>query len=267
MNNNNKELLSGNVYTKISEYLSEIDKGIVDYYIGLAFLSKFKDFPDINIEEIAYLANTTKSSVTKFCRKIGYDSFLALRNDIWNYTEGTFFTQLNKQMFQSLEDYFTAYEEMDHDLMRRIIASLDQNLIQKVAKEISRNKNILFIAADYNKNLVSVFGELLFIHDIILTVVNRENDESDILKAAKNADIILTSCLSGRWVEKHQPLITALNKPFYIITMEYSHDDHIIGLLPDPVLPPGGSFYKTQRYLQTIFYLINYYILKERNQM
>ncbi|MBS5370500.1 MAG: MurR/RpiR family transcriptional regulator, partial [Coprobacillus cateniformis] len=44
-------------------------------------LDRLYEFPDITIEEIAYLANTTPSSVTKFCKRIGYNGFTNIKSD------------------------------------------------------------------------------------------------------------------------------------------------------------------------------------------
>lgn len=257
-------MYSGNVYTKITEYMSAIDKGNVDYYIGLAFLSRLQFFPEVYIEEIAMLANTTKSSVTKFCHKCGYDSFSDLRNDMRYYTKHSFLAGLNQQSFRSLEEYQNAVMRADQELIEAYTKSLDLEKVRKAGIAVSRAKSVLFLAGEYNKNIVSVFGEQLFIHDIILTVISRNNEESEILAAAKNADVIVMSCLSGKWLEERKQLTEQFTKPFYVFSLKTMESDHVIcpkyslsGLVTE-------SFYESQRFLQLIFFLLNYYILKDR---
>ncbi len=266
MNDQNK-MYTGNVYTRITEYMSSLDNGSVDYYIGLAFLSRLHYLPEVYIEEIAMLAKTTKSSVTKFCHKVGYDSFSDLRNDMRYYTKHSFIAVLNQFSFGSLEEYQRTIMEADQHLVESYISSLDLEKVKRAGRDISRGRSVLFLAGDYNKNIVSVFGEQLFIHDIILTVVNRNNDESEILAASKNADVIMMSCLSGKWLREREQLVKRFTKPFYVLSLQTMEEENVIC----PTYSLSGlvteSFYESQRFLQVIFFLLNYYILQERKDL
>ena len=264
MNNRNTPLSWG-VYTRVSEFISDIDKGSVDYYIGMVFLQKLQDFPDIYIEEIAWLANTTKSSVTKFCQKIGYASFAELKNDTSEYSEESFFSWFNTQSFSSLDEYTLAVNTADKIMMERTRYSLDEEMIREAASAIRKAHRVVFLADEYNKNIVSIFGEMLLSYEIILASVSRRNSEQESLNAVKRADVVMTSSLSGAWVDSRRDMIRQIReeKPFFIISKHETEFRETIWPVNSAAMRKLGSFYETQKFLQTIFLLLNYYILKE----
>ncbi|MDR0298057.1 MAG: MurR/RpiR family transcriptional regulator [Streptococcaceae bacterium] len=56
--------------------------GELDEQIALWFLSHLSDFGDLTIDEIAKLNFTSKSSISRFIRKIGYEGFAELKYEI-----------------------------------------------------------------------------------------------------------------------------------------------------------------------------------------
>lgn len=79
--------VASKVYIKLTEFLFRCIKADVNFNIAKVLIERIDDFPDIFIEEIAYSANTTPASVTKFCKKLGYPSFKEMRSDLIEYSE------------------------------------------------------------------------------------------------------------------------------------------------------------------------------------
>lgn len=61
-----------NAYIRLMIFLYTAEKSTVDFEIAMVLLKNYNRFPDILIEDIAKLANTTPASVTKFCHKLKY---------------------------------------------------------------------------------------------------------------------------------------------------------------------------------------------------
>lgn len=75
---------NGYVVEKLYEYLYRCTKGSANYAIVKVLLEKQKEFPNVKIEEIAYKADVTPSTVSKFCRQLGFSGFSEFRD---NYVE------------------------------------------------------------------------------------------------------------------------------------------------------------------------------------
>ena len=156
------------------------------------------------------------------------------------------------------------FAEVESNFTKMVTESLNHDLLEQAGRDISHSSKVLFLSADYNKNIVSFFGELLFFYNIILTVINRDNDDSVIMHSIKQNDVILTSCLSGNWILKKKDLIDTFGKPFYGISLEKNLTGSVIRPVRYENFNISGSFYGTQKYLQTVFILLNYYIHKDR---
>ena len=76
-----KDFKKSGLQVILSEYLFNIKKFDTNFIIAKVMLDRLSEFPDISIEKIAYLANTTPATVTKFCKKLGYDGFLGIKQD------------------------------------------------------------------------------------------------------------------------------------------------------------------------------------------
>ncbi len=244
-------------YTNIMEYLSKLEKDTVDYYIAKALLNKINLFPDIYIEEIATAANTTAPSVTKFCKKLGYSSFNDFKNDIYHYEKDTFFQELRNTTYNSPSQYIHNYLNFEQDITNQIINHVNLDMIHKLSKDISQSKQVVFLVADYNMNIVSIFSEILSLHNITFTTINRDLSNHAILQASIHADVILTSSISGEWIKQRKDLIPSLSKPFHFITLKKIDYPNTI-YLDNQSNIAFNSFYETQRYLTIIFLLIDY---------
>lgn len=73
------------VYIRLNEHLFKCKKYDLNFLITKVLIERIDEFPNIYIEEIAYAAQTTPASITKFCKKLGYTSFKEMRCDLDNY--------------------------------------------------------------------------------------------------------------------------------------------------------------------------------------
>jgi len=82
------------VHIRLVEYLFKNRKLDTNFSIARVMIIKVNEFPNVTIDEIAYLAHTTPGSVTKFCKKLGYKSFKELRTDRLNYRYANLFRDM-----------------------------------------------------------------------------------------------------------------------------------------------------------------------------
>ena len=69
------QVIKARFRNKLCEHMFRLKKRDADYAIACVLLDKLEVFPDVTIDEVAFLAHTSASSVTKFCKKLGYSGF------------------------------------------------------------------------------------------------------------------------------------------------------------------------------------------------
>lgn len=247
------------VYARLAEFLSHCDKNNVDYYIVKTLIKKMEDFPDITIEQISFLANTTPASVTKLCKKLGYPSFKEMRHDIHGFSNSSMFNTLNQQtQGEALNDYIHQFHLKEHDITAQIINSLNLDLIQDISLKLKKCQKVTILSADYNSNIIALFREVLAMNKILLFDINRKNDEALIQDIVQESDCVFLTSLTAQWVKKHEALLHTFNKEVYIIASTDISGFQTI--YPHKYSHLFESNYISQRYLQIVFILINYYL-------
>ena len=190
------------LYVKASEYLFHSSKATVFTRIATGIIEKIDEFPYVNIEELALYCATTPSSVTKFCRIIGYDSFAELRNNINHYNN-------TLPQFPTIDER----EILDH-----IYKYLPLDECAAMADVIASKKKILVITNDFTFNISNLFREALSNIERTVYLANRENDEL-ISWLFGVVDCVVVLTFTGDWMEK-QPWCSQipLNKSLLLIS-------------------------------------------------
>lgn len=191
------------VYLRLSEFLFSNYNYDVNYCIARVMLDKIHDFPDINIEEIAYLAKTTPSSVTKFCKKMNYSSFKELRTDSMSYNSTDIFSnfqQLTKEngIEKSLKFFLNDVNKKFFEMFK----IFETSQLERLAKKLDNSKSVAVFSGIHGFAATNLFFELLIPYKIPFLSINRKSDMNIINSILLNEDMIFIISLSGQWVDK-----------------------------------------------------------------
>lgn len=115
--------VSSKVFIRLSENLFRCKKHDLNFQITKTLIEHIDEFPDIYIEEIAYAAQTTPASITKFCKKLGYASFKEMRYDLDVYSDDLMMDQFGDS--QTEEDTVAAILQREHETNKYIFDSFD----------------------------------------------------------------------------------------------------------------------------------------------
>lgn len=204
------------VYIRLTEFLFKCVKRDVNYVIAKQLIERITDFPDIYIEEIAYLSNTTPASVTKFCKRIGYSSFKEMRTDIGVYTEELFLDNIH--MDSGVDGAITGFIEQDQLIQKKIFSLFDQTQCLRIAEKIKTMDKIAVLGNTYSFSGVNLFRELFSQQGYTVYEVNRRAAR-DILSASFNeAEAVFVISLTADWVEKNQEFLHSFHKPLFLLT-------------------------------------------------
>ena len=181
------------VYIKLSEYIFLCRKKNVDVNIALVLLDKIEQFPIINIEEVALQAHTSPSSITKFCKKLGYNRFSDLKKDHLPFTELTIKSPLPARI-----------QEMN--VLDIIYRHLPLDTCYLIAKLALQAKRMVLICNDYSFNNANILREGLSGRHRTVWLINRNSSHDLLEKFIHRSDMVLVICLTGAWYYEHQPL-------------------------------------------------------------
>ncbi|MBP1045605.1 MurR/RpiR family transcriptional regulator [Enterococcus sp. BWM-S5] len=254
-------LQASRVYIRLTEFLFKCVKQDVNYSIAKHLIDHIDDFPDIYIEEIAYLSNTTPASVTKFCKRIGYSSFKEMRTDIGTYTEELFLDKISNEA--DVGAAVAQFIDQDQLIQKKIFSLLDQEQCQRIANQIKPMQKIAVLGNTYSFSGVNLFRELLSQQGYTVYEVNRRA-ASDILTDSFNGvEAVFVISLTADWVEKNQQFLRTCNKPLFILTQSESLEpneffEEIIGFHQYDFLL--SSNYYSQKVIHSWIILLSIYL-------
>ncbi len=190
-------------YFKLVEYIFNSKKPDVNFSIARVMLRKISEFPDVTIEEIAYLAHTSPSSVTKFCRKLGYNSFRELRTDTQEYEYANLFQDMQniaeRRGLDAAVNYYIRENKKKQEEMYEIY---EHGQIRRIAQMLKNSRSGAVLSGLHGFAAANSFMEYASYYNIPVFEMNRDAADDMIQNILETEDIIFVISLSGRWVKE-----------------------------------------------------------------
>lgn len=256
---------------KLSEYLFNINKFDTNFIIAKVMLDRISEIPDISIDKIAYLANTTPSTVTKFCKKLGYDGYASIKAENQIPKLNTFLTNNDyKENCTSPLEFYSLYSDQIKIVYDLLYEQFDHQQIARIAWQLSFCKKVTIFTGLHGFAATNLFNEMMRTFDIIVYEINRNSEISIIKSSIEQSDMIFIISLTGKWVKDN---MTSLNKDFF-----QKYLSKIVVLSNDASLPFKeiinfsaitnfyDSNYISSNSLQAFFILLASYLAYEYNK-
>ena len=195
-------VMSG-AYIKLTEFFYHCTKKDVNFSIAKVLILKIHEFPDVYIEEIALLAQTTPSSVSKFCKRLGYDSFSEMKNDL-NFTQSeSVFDQAKRLMNgQNLAEAYDFFYDSERDIMAKWYKEVDEDQLLRIGAQLKHAQKVAVITNHSRFSAVNLFRELLSKQGTAVFNVDRNAQEGVLVSLFEDVDVVFVISLSQDWVER-----------------------------------------------------------------
>ncbi|MEL7630489.1 transcriptional regulator, RpiR family protein [Pectobacterium aroidearum] len=232
------------LYVKASEYLFHAAKESVYVRLSRSIIQKINEFPNVNIEELAFDANTTASSVVKYSKLLGYRTFTELKNDILPYS-----------ITNNANDLI--YDEIQ--IIKDIYNYIPYEACSDLAKVLYKKNNILILTNEFSFSVANFFREQVSYKDRNIFVVDRSNAPL-IKRFAKTIDCLFILTLTGKWLENNK-LITELPSNIQVVLVSNRIPPGVEKLNPLFLSLHGypnflSSNYHSHKYMESVIFNI-----------
>jgi Transcriptional regulators len=195
-----KTYLKSNVRIKLTEYLFNTHKFGTDFFIAKTMLEKAFEFPNVTIDEIAFIANTTAPTVSKFCKKIGYQSFAELINDNTKVEHGSIINVFHAGY--SVDKSLRTFLNLSNELFNIFFNAFNKEQIERIVKRLGNCRKITIFSGLHGFASAHLFTELMNSFNIPVYELKRDSEISIIKDAIKFSDIVFAISLTGKWATK-----------------------------------------------------------------
>lgn len=228
------------VYSKLSEFLGKCRHQDVNYQIAKCCIEKIDEFPDITLDEIAFLAHTTAPTVTKFVKRLGYASFKAFRYDIQPYSSN------HIALISHDVDNFLAKDAKD---TKNFFQAIDLNKLTECLQDILQYETIVILNSSYSLPFSHYLRFLFERLNKKVYVLHRQSDPMMIEALVQNNGMILMISLSGQWLQAREATFS-LNAPYYLVSANPKANHPCLPWVDMEIL--FQSYYTSNRYLSLL---------------
>lgn len=135
----------GKIRSSLVSILNNEDMNSTYYKIAKYLLQNNYISNHVTMDDVAKNCFCAKSTVSRFCRQIGYENYYELNLDLYNSTRLS-------------QDKYNRYFEYDFDTTKEIFLGNMLNLIEMMYKSICENDIHNFVADLLNYEEVAIFG-------------------------------------------------------------------------------------------------------------
>lgn len=248
------QVIKARFRNKLCEHMFRLKKRDADYAIACVLLDMLEVFPDVTIDEVAFLAHTSASSVTKFCKKLGYSGFAEISQPTreasimygWKKAGSAHpalqgaasFAAWNAEMFAFFEN------------------ALPQEQLEIIAGRVASGSRVAVLSGLHGFGSANLFCELLSSVGITVLELNRSSEPDLLETLCAECELIFVISLSGQWMKEKRPRLHL--DPEKLVWLTYDDAEYPvfqkirIAEFPDQF----HSVYVSATFLETFFALV-----------
>lgn len=191
----------------------------IDYQIANYILNNINSLSDITAENIALTCNTSKASVSRFCKRVGLNGFPELKYYLNHYE-----LSVNKYDFSGSDDDNILHSYL-HTVSRHIhqlTTNLDFDIIDEITNDIHRYSNVI-IAGTSQSNYICLNLQLnLFDSGKLTHTKVKFSDLRDLILSSDDSSLLIIFSVNDGFFERIYQQGTTINniRPprIYLIT-------------------------------------------------
>lgn len=193
----------GMLLNRLLVILMEEDIDSTSYHIAMTMLKNFDRISVMSISQIASLCHVSKSTISKFCRKIGFDDYFDLKDSVPNRPHGPY--SYNDNIMNYMESHpLDDYLQMIITDVRQLNDSIDRKKIDMLAKDLMKYDHVAAFGLLYSQTAaIDLQIKLAYNHKFIFTSMNDVKQHEYIANAKEDTLIIIFSH-TGDYLKKYQ---------------------------------------------------------------
>lgn len=190
-----------NIRIQLLDIINREDYNSMNFIIAKYILENLEKRKVISTKELAQECNVSKSSISRFCRKLGYDDFLELQIAIGSYKsfgEERFSDLKGENTGELIQSYFQC--------IQNTIGSLDQMLdieaLETLVRDIHDYERVVVMGhVQSSFPALSLQHYLTILHKFVYCTQNI-SEEKEMLETFDEKSLIIIFSAGGKFIER-----------------------------------------------------------------
>ena len=194
-NNNEYSIVRFNLLTSLLSLLNQNGENDTDFVIARYSLLNLKQLKSISIYKIAEDCYVSRSSVQRFIKNIGYDSFTQMKSSIDEIiTHEESFASYTDQ-----SDYRNYISEAINTMIDDIRKASESPAFKKLLNIFMKADNVVILTAEDSSHACRLFQQQILTTGKLVRIITSANKNIDLLSTLGKDDLLLVCSATGNF--------------------------------------------------------------------
>ena len=184
-----------NILTSLLSIMNQNDESNVDCVLAKYLLEHLDEIPRLSIYDLADACYVSRSSIHRFVRSCGYESFR-------EFKKASVDADMHRRRFIQYT-YFTDYpvhlKYQTMQMMEDVTRIADSEEMSRTIEAIHDSKEVVFLVADDSSSPVRVFQQQMTAVNKIVRVLTSSNTNLSIIDSLTDRDLLVVCSISGNF--------------------------------------------------------------------
>ena len=184
-----------NILTSLLSIMNQNDESNVDCVLAKYLLEHLDEIPRLSIYDLADACYVSRSSIHRFVRSCGYESFR-------EFKKASVDADMHRRRFIQYTD-FTDYpvhlKYQTMQMMEDVTRIADSEEMSRTIEAIHNSKEVVFLVADDSSSPVRVFQQQMTAVNKIVRVLTSSNTNLSMIDSLTDRDLLVVCSISGNF--------------------------------------------------------------------
>lgn len=200
------------IMSQLLSYVNYSDENNVDRDIAKAILLNYNKIPSLTIYDLADICFVSASSITRFIRNLGYESYKSFKNEMKNtlkidvdYSKSVHFATK-----EDLQPIFKRYTDNVIENIQYTFDHIDYKQLYRVAEMIYQADEIAFFGLEYANFLGIHFQNKMASLNKFINIGVTDEKQLELAKEAREGMLVFIVSLEGSYFFRHSEILDIL---------------------------------------------------------
>ncbi|MBR2826384.1 MAG: MurR/RpiR family transcriptional regulator [Erysipelotrichaceae bacterium] len=184
-----------NILTSLLSIMNQNDESNVDCVLAKYLLEHLNEIPKLSIYKLADACYVSRSSIHRFVRSCGYESFR-------EFKKASVDADMHRRRFIQYTD-FTDYpvhlKYQTMQMMEDVTRIADSEEMNRTIEAIHDSREVVFLVADDSSSPVRVFQQQMTAVNKIIRVLTSSNTNLSMIDSLTDKDLLVVCSISGNF--------------------------------------------------------------------
>lgn len=195
--------------------INENEENDSNYVLAHYFLNHYHELNSLNIYDVADKCFVSRSSVRRFCKSLGYENFLDLKNEFSTYDD----QNQSYMKYAKRVNYRELLTSEINEMIKELNKRMDTREVYNIAEKMKNSRHIVFLTSGTLAGYVKDFQQSMIFNKKVINVVSELYSDNKLLNKLDERDYLITISTTGTFAYASYPLIAESEAHKTLITL------------------------------------------------